>query len=210
MTVIVGAGLVLSHELLDMEGVEESVARQIRRAQEFVHQRVPLVVQPVLHWHAEALLAPLENLLGQSRGKRFTQNPFPHPPAHLQIGGNRQREVDDFVVEIGHPGFQRAGHTHRIDLGEDVFRQVEAQITLHLGTETVRIPGLSRRALAQARKDELAGLILNGGTKLRPIQLRATLRLQENHPTHMLPTRRQSRAFEKAANLVANAALARA
>src|SRR5580704_12232289 len=78
MTVIVGAGLVLSHELLDVASVEESVARQIRRAQELVHQRVPLVVQPILHRHAEALLAPLQDLLGQSRGKRLAQNPFPH------------------------------------------------------------------------------------------------------------------------------------
>src|SRR5579872_270556 len=110
MAVVVRAALVLAHQLLHIARLEEAVRGETVRTEDIVHEAVPLVGEPMLHRHAEALLAALEDGLGELPRERALQKPLALAAAHLEIRGNAEREVHYFIVEVRDARLERARH----------------------------------------------------------------------------------------------------
>ena len=112
-------------------GLEIAALQARRRQQRVGEQLAQVAAEPDAERHAEALLAPVEDVARQQRGRHFLQHVLAPAVLDLQRRRQRGRELDDLVVEQRHARLDRVRHAHAIDLRQHVLRQVGLGVEPH-------------------------------------------------------------------------------
>src|SRR5688572_25295199 len=74
------------------------------------------------------MLRPVDDLVGQARRGKRTEQVLGAAVSELELGGNPERGLDHASIEEWSPYLEAVRHAHAIDLHEDVVRQVDLEI----------------------------------------------------------------------------------
>ena len=109
-----------------------------------------------------ALLA-VDDRAGQERRDGPPQQPLLREPADLHARGERQRELGDHGVEVGHPRLERVRHARAVGLHEQVVDEVDAEVDV---LKAGQLLGARRLVVARAQDaDRIPGARRAGGRR---------------------------------------------
>ena len=123
--------VVLGEHARDGLGPEQAAGAG-RGIGEHITGQVPEVgSQPGRHRHAEALLAPGEQLGWQPGLHRLLQQELRGSPAELEVTRQPGGPLHQMMVEKGAPGLERTRHRRDVQLHQDVSWQVGVDVDIH-------------------------------------------------------------------------------
>src|SRR5437868_11072037 len=116
------ASVLLSSLMLAVEGAEdlaiEQAIPQPRAGERSFERLFERAAQPARERYAEALLRPIDDLVGQVSARRLLQEIFARPTSDFMVRRKRERPIDHLVVEHRRPHLEAVSHRGAIDLGQ--------------------------------------------------------------------------------------------
>src|SRR4029079_15639227 len=88
---------VLAEQPGHKDRLEKAALLRARRSEHVEEETGEPAAEPAAERHPEALLAPVENRVGQQRAEGFLEDVFPSSVADLEARRQRRREVDHLV-----------------------------------------------------------------------------------------------------------------
>ncbi|MEZ5121313.1 MAG: hypothetical protein R2736_07030 [Solirubrobacterales bacterium] len=119
-----------------------------------------LARQPVADRDREALLGPVERLVGDPAAQRLAEDPLLLAPAHLQLRRDGRRQRHEVGVQQRRPGLEAVRHGGDVDLGDEVVGQMRAAVDVEHAADDVGrprlVPAIDDDALGRTGARQLA------------------------------------------------------
>ena len=146
----------LAHETAHRRAVQDVIEPAVRRREpiEPMAQRPP---EPGTDGYGKPQLGVIEDRGRHQPADRTAEDLFPHAVADLQSRRQRERELDERMVEQRHARLERYRHAHPVHLGQDVAGEVGGDVDQrHLRHEVAGVSGGERV------RQEVAELTVSG------------------------------------------------
>ena len=162
LPVVTTPGEVIVDQSGHERGIEESLAAQLLGRELVAQRRRQGLAHPARHRHGEALLAAIQDLVGQAAAHGPLENVLGRAPAQAQVRRQAAREVDQRRVEEGRAHLQADRARRAVHLGVDVVGQIEAGVEVEQAIPRATA-GPSRARSSTAAKGSPASCAPNSG-----------------------------------------------
>src|SRR5262249_17729367 len=117
-------------QTLDIRFAENSAPYASLGKKKVPNEGTELAAEPPAERNGKSPLGPMQNFFRQDAFHSAFEDVLCRYTLHLQLGRNRCRKLDKLVIEQRLTRFDRMRHTHSIDLGKNVVRQIRFDVEI--------------------------------------------------------------------------------